>query len=194
MFGMGGGGPAVLPGEYSVTVQAGGRELTGTVAVSLDPRIAALPADLSAQAEATQAMMRLGGRVNTMLQRANDVLAQLNALDEQLARQRDRSDLQKNVKTAADKVKAWRDADLARPFQGLGYRQYPRLREDVQSLTGGLQRGYRQPTEGEKRRMRELEELADKAAATLNAILAGEIAKINEAAGTMPRVSAEPVK
>ena len=194
MFGLGGGGPAVRPGEYAVKVQAAGRELTGTVQVSLDPKITVSDADLAAQDDAVNTMMRLGGRVNAIVQRANDLLTQLTTLDEQLGRQADQAALRKDVQAAASKVRTFRDTDLARPLQGLGYRQYPRLREDVQSVTGGLQRGYRPPTAGETLRMKELVELTDKAAAALNAIITGEVARINEAMAKMPRVSGDPVK
>jgi photosystem II stability/assembly factor-like uncharacterized protein len=194
MFGMGGGGPAVMPGEYGVAVQVAGRELKGTVSVSLDPRVSATDADLGAQTDAALTMMRLGGRVSAIIERANSLIAQLTALDEQLGAQAGRAALQKDVKAVADKLRAFRDGELARPLQGLGYRQYPRLREDVQSLTGGLQRGYRPPTEGEKLRMEELADLADKAAATLNGIITGDVARINEAVGALPRVFGDPVK
>src|SRR5437763_4430901 len=44
------------------------------------------------------------------------------------------------VQTALTKLKAFRDDELARPLQGLGYRQYPRLREEVQTLSGMIGR------------------------------------------------------
>ena len=92
------------------------------------------------------------------------------------------------------KLKTFRDEELARPIAGLGYRQYPRLREDVQSLAGYFGRGFRAPNEGELTRMKDLTAQAEKAAATVNAIIAGEIAAINEAMKAAPRIAVEPIK
>ncbi|MCK7475903.1 MAG: hypothetical protein MZV49_25810 [Rhodopseudomonas palustris] len=67
------------------------------------------------------------------------------------------------VKQALATLKTFRDDELARPIAGLGYRQYPRLREDVQSLAGYLGRGVRAPNEGELTRMKDLTAQVDQA-------------------------------
>src|SRR5207245_1265502 len=51
------------------------------------------------------------------------------------------------VQTALTKLKSFRDDELARPLQGLGYRQYPRLREEVQTLSGMIGRAIAPPTD-----------------------------------------------
>ena len=133
-------------------------------------------------------------RVGGIIDRVNDVMAQLTALDAVLAKQTPVPVIAADVKKATDALKAFRDDELTRPAPAMGYRQYPRLREDVQSISGGLGRGFRAPNEGEKIRMKELAELTDKAAAKLNGMLSGEIAKINDAMKGQPRIAAEPVK
>jgi photosystem II stability/assembly factor-like uncharacterized protein len=212
-FGFGNFGPYVLPGQYTVTLRAAGQELTRTVKVTIDPRVQASDADLSAQYEAHLAMLTLAARVNSVLERANDTVSQLTALDEQLGRMPARStttasaeghagqaqaqggaDLRAQVKAAIDALETFRDTKIARPIQGLGYRQYPRLRDEVQTIAAGLSRGFRAPNEGEKTAIKELTAETDQAVAALNAILAGEVARINQATATMPRIVADPVK
>ena len=193
-FGFGGGGPAVLPGDYTVKVKVGAQELSGTVHVGLDPKVQATDADLQAQLEAVQTMGAMTARVNGIIDRVNDVVAQLTALDAVLAKQAPVPASAGDVKKTMETLKAFRDDELMRPPPAMGYRQYPRLREDVQSISGGLGRGFRAPNEGERIRMKELADLTDKAAAKLNGILAGDIATINDAMKGQPRIAADLVK
>jgi photosystem II stability/assembly factor-like uncharacterized protein len=193
-FGGGNQGPPVLPGDYTVSVRAGAQELTGQVSVRLDPGVQASAADLEAQLQASFAAAALQGRVNGVIERVDSLMAQLTALDGQLGRQAKPHAYRGQVRQALDKLKAYRDAELARPLQGLGYRQYPRLREDVQSLAGYFTRGFRAPNEGELTRMKDLTAQVDKAVATINGIIGGEIAAINEAMKATPHILIEPIK
>jgi len=209
-FGFGSFGPPALPGEYTVKLTVAGTELTKSVKVELDPRVEAAEADLAAQQEAAFAALRLAGRVNGIIERTNDLVGQLTALQEQMGRRpggaaqaaagtppaaaQAPDPVASDLKAALDTLKAFRDTTLARPLPGLGYRQYPRLRDEVQSLAGGLQRGFRAPSEGERLAMQELTEETDKAAAALNAIIGGEVARINDAMSRLPRIRIEPVK
>jgi photosystem II stability/assembly factor-like uncharacterized protein len=217
-FGFGSFGPAVLPGEYTVKVAVGGRELSKTVTVTLDPRVEVSEAELTEQLEAAFTMLRMAGRVNQIIERTNDLIDQLQGLHDQLTSAAPRpttptaagaghdggaaetqaaaggSTLAADVKAAIDSLKKWRDEDLARPLPGLGYRQYPRLRDEVQSLAASVQRGFRAPNAGERLRMKELADLTDQAAARLNAFLAGEVARINQAMSGRPRIFVEAVK
>jgi hypothetical protein len=98
------------------------------------------------------------------------------------------------VAQALESLRRFRDDELTRPMPGLGYRQYPRLREDVQSLAGYLGRGVRAPNDGEVARMKDLTALVDQAVAKVNAIIAKDIAAINDAMKSAPRIAVEPVK
>jgi hypothetical protein len=193
-FGMGSFGPPVLPGEYAVKVVAGGRELSGTVAVSIDPRVQAAPADLEAQLKASFEALALQARVSDVIDHADAMTAQLTALDAQLAKQTPPPAVRAQVTQTLGALKTFRDNELARPLPGLGYRQYPRLREDVQSLSGYLMRGFRAPNAGELERMKDLTAQVDQAVAKLNGFIAKEIAAINEAMKSSPRIAVEPIK
>ncbi len=217
-FGFGSFGPAALPGEYTVRLKAGGQDLSKAVKVQLDPRIQASEADLTEQFNASMTMLQMVGRVNTILERTNDTIDQLQALHDLIGRQPGRPSmptaagghdggapdvqsvapgadpLAADIKGALDTLKKFRDDELARPLPGLGYRQYPRLREEVQTIAGMIQRGFRPPNDGEKLRMKELTQMTDDAASKLNAILGGSVAKINQAMSAKPRIMVEPVK
>jgi enamine deaminase RidA (YjgF/YER057c/UK114 family) len=194
--GRGGGpqGPAVVPGEYAVRVQAGDKVLTGTVAVTLDPAVQATPAELDAQAQASFEALALVARVNDVISRVDSMSDQLTALDAQLARQSPAPPVRGQVKQVIAALKKFRDEDLARPLPGLGYRQYPRLREDVQSLAGYLGRGVRAPNDGEVVRMKDLTAQVDQAVAKVNAIIAKDIAAINDAMKSAPRISVDAIR
>ena len=122
------------------------------------------------------------------------VVAQLTAVESQMARQQPAPAYRGQVAQALAKVKAFKDDELVRPIPGLGYRQYPRLREDVQSLVGYFNRGFRAPNEGELTRLKDLTDDVAKAEAKVNGIIAGDIAAINEAMKAVPRVVVEPIK
>jgi len=193
-FGGGPQGPAVNPGEYTVKVRIGERELTGTCTVQLDPGVQASAADLDAQLQGAFAALALQTRVNGVVERVDSLVAQLTAVDAQLARQQPVPAYRGQVTQALGKVKTFKDDELVRPVAGLGYRQYPRLREDVQSLVGYLNRGFRAPNDGERTRLKDLAGEVTKAESKLNAIIAGEVAGINEAMKSVPRIVVEPIK
>jgi hypothetical protein len=77
-------------------------------------------------------------------------------------------------------LRHFRDSVLARPLAGLGYRQYPRLREEVQTVSGMVSRPQWPITEGEKLRAGELRTESDSAQARLDGIITNRVGKIND--------------
>jgi hypothetical protein len=192
-FGGGNQGPVVVPGVYTVRVNAGARELTGQVTVTLDPGVQASAADLDAQLQASLAALALQARANAVIERVDTMIGQLTALDGALPRQNPPA-YAARVKQVIDTLKKFKDDELTRPIPGLGYRQYPRLREDVQSLAGYFGRGIRPPNDGELTRMKDLTVQVDQAVAKVNAIISGDIGAINDAIKAAPRIAVAPVK
>ncbi|MEW5983855.1 MAG: hypothetical protein AB1806_16000 [Acidobacteriota bacterium] len=187
-FGFGSFGPSVLPGEYVVKVAAGGRELTSPVTVMLEPGVTVPQSDLQAQIDAAFAMLDVQKRLNAVIDRIDSLREQLTALDGSLGKQAPPPAVRGLVKQTMTRLKTWRDEELVRPLSGLGYRQYPRLRENVQSVAGYVNRGFKAPNEGEKLRMKELVDETAAAERTLAAIEGGEIAAINAAMKGEPRI------
>jgi photosystem II stability/assembly factor-like uncharacterized protein len=195
--GRGGGGaqgPAVNPGEYDVKVSAGGRDLTGRCIVQLDPQVQASPADLDAQLQGAFAALALQTRMNAVMERVDSIVTQLTAIDAQAARQQPAPAYRAQVAKTLGVVRAYRDDQLARPLAGMGYRQYPRLREDVSSLVGYFTRGFRAPNEGELTRLKDLTGEVAKAEAAVNGYIAKDVAAINDAMKGAPRVAIEPIR
>jgi hypothetical protein len=93
-----------------------------------------------------------------------------------------------DVDSALRDLRHFRDSVLARPLQGLGYRQYPRLREEVQTVSGMVWRPIMPPTAGEMLRLGELKTETDGAQARLDAIIASRVPRINGALAGTPHV------
>ncbi len=168
--------------------------MTESVTVTLDPGVQATAADLDAQLQASFQALALGAKVNGVIERVEAALSQLATLDSQLARQTPAPAVRKQVTQALEALSAFKDDELARPMPGLGYRQYPRLREDVQSLAGYVGRGFRAPNAGELERMKDLTAQVDRAVAKMNGFITKDIAAINEAMKASPRISVDPLK
>jgi photosystem II stability/assembly factor-like uncharacterized protein len=201
------GGPAgiaVLPGEYTINFQLGDKRLSKTVRVDNDPRVLTSPADLQAQFDASTAAQELGVRVNQIVAQTDDLVRQLTALGDALrprggaATEGDSSAVTQQGRASAPalaaangalaKLKTFRDEVLARPLPGLGYRQYPRLREEVQSLAGVIGRTIARPTDPEMSRLRELTDETTQAEARLTSLTAVDVAKVNELLSGTPHV------
>jgi photosystem II stability/assembly factor-like uncharacterized protein len=193
-FGGGGGGPPAVPGTYMVTITLGGTELKKSVTVEGDPRTQVAAAELQQQLEAALALRDLSTQVNGMVDRSNDLIRQLNNLTETLRRAAG-SNGDQALKTALSEadaalkeVRALRDDKLVRPIQGLGYRQYPRLANEVQSLYGSVTRSYNRPTDPQVARQRELLDETSAVNSELQSIVNGRIAKLNELLKNTPHV------
>ncbi len=134
-------------------------------------------------------------RVNRVITGADDLLAQLTSLQTQLRREqgarracskRSRCSATSTARSRICDISATRSSRVRLP--GLGYRQYPRLREEAQTVAGMVSRPMMPPTAGELLRMGELRTEADQAQARLDAIISGRVAKINQALAGTPHV------
>ncbi len=189
----GGGGLEVLPGTYTVAVSVNGKQLTKPVQVQLDPRSDMTAAQLVTQNQTAAQLNDILARVNRVITGADDLLAQLTSLQTQLRREQGGGVVQQgqvlgDIDGTIKDLRHFRDSVLARPLQGLGYRQYPRLREEAQTVAGMVSRPMMPPTAGELLRMNELRTEADQAQARLDAIVSGRIAKINQSLAGTPHV------
>ena len=194
----GGAGLEALPGTYTVTLSVSGKQYTKPVQVELDPRSDMTPAQLTAQFETATELNGLAARVTRIVTNTDDLLQQLTSLQDQLRRanrgaagqgvvQQSQSVLA-DIGSAIGDLRHFRDSVLARPLPGLGYRQYPRLREEVQSVSSMVSRPMMPPTAGELLRAGELKTEAGQAQARLDSIIQNRIVKINQALTGTPHV------
>ena len=215
-FGRFAGGPAVLPGEYQVTLSAGGKQLSKPVTVTLDPRIKVSEAELTDQLNTLNQLRDLGQRMTGAIERVDDLSRQLATMQErfrsstrrmttssdgqdgpsagpaQQAGAQTASDPAGLIAKAIDQLKAYR-SDYTRECT-MNYRCPSKLREQIQSLSGEINRFIGVPTEGQKLRVREVTEETDQAVTRLNAIISGPIAEVNTALSAAPHIVAQPVK
>ncbi|HUQ81859.1 MAG TPA: FlgD immunoglobulin-like domain containing protein [Gemmatimonadaceae bacterium] len=195
--------PAVLPGTYTVAVSVGGRQYTKPLQVEHDPRSDMTPAQVLAQHDAGIQIRDLTTRVNQVVASTDDLMRQLTGLQDQLRRSSRPAGngaggpaapdsgsrrVLADVDSAVRDLRHFRDSVLARPLQGLGYRQYPRLRDEVQTVSNMIWRPTMPPTAGEMLRLGELKKETDDAQARFDSIVSGRVARINQALAGTPHV------
>ena len=181
---------AVLPGTYQVTLIVDGKRYTKPVTVQNDPRVEMTPAQVTAQYDAARAIEGTQTRVTRVVASVDDLLRQLTAVQTTLRSPRD--DNMAPALTEIDgtmkDLRHFRDSVLARPLAGLGYRQYPRLREEVQTISGMISRPQWPITEGEKLRSGELVVETDDAQKRLDTVVRERVGRINELLKGTPHV------
>lgn len=189
----GGGGAAyALPGTYTVALSVDGKSYTKTVQVENDPRSDMTPPQLASQLDAATQARDLGTRFNRVLGSVDDLTRQLTALQSQFGTgargDSSRAAAATEVSEALKVLKQFRDSVLARPLPGLGYRQYPRLREEIQTVSGMISGPTMPPTAGEMLRLNELKTETDQAQARLDSIIRDRIGRINQLLSGTPHV------
>lgn len=176
-------GTAVVPGTYQVTLVVGGKRYTKPVLVKYDPRIELTPAQVAAQHDAAVNLERITQRVNRVITNTDNILSQLTNLQAALnraPRSANTPTVLAQVDSTVKDLRHFRDSVLARPLAGLGYRQYPRLREEVQSVSRSVSGQLWPITAGETLRSNELKEETDDAQGRLDQIINIRVGKINQ--------------
>ena len=187
--GRGGGAPSVVPGQFTVKVQLAGREFTKPLTVELDPRANVTTADLEAQRDLALTLRDLGGRVTNIIDRTEDLIGQLTSLVDNIRKNApNEREALNEAEGALVELKKLRDEKLLRPIPGLGYRQYPRLREEVGSLAGSVSRTITRPTDAQARRHGELVTETGAVQQELQGIVTGRIAKLNALLKNLPHI------
>ena len=184
----------MLPGTYTVTLVVEGKRYAKTVDVLLDPRSDMTAAQQLAQYTAAQQLQTVAASVNRIIGTVDDLTRQMTSLHDQLRRlPRDSTSpaMQQalgETDATLKELKQFRDSVLARPLPGLGYRQYPRLREEVQTVSSMVSRAMMPPTAGELTRSGELTVETTQAQSRLDGIVDRRVTKINDLLKSTPHV------
>jgi hypothetical protein len=197
-FGGGARGPLVVPGEYTVTLEAAGQKLQTRVTVEADPRVDIPREHYVAQRDAALQVRDLISQVNRMLVTMESVEQQVRGLmgssRSTAAADGDGNggrgdELEEACKAALKEIEAFKDR-ATRPPPRMGYRQAPRVREELQTLMGAMSEVASRPTEGEMVRLGELKAETEALQGSWNRLVETSIGKINQLAGSRPRIAA----
>ena len=101
----------------------------------------------------------------------------------------DLTEAEGKIKNVLQMVKEFRNDELKRPINGLGYRQRPRLREELRSLAWAVDGTSARPTNPQMLRMKELDEETEAVVRRYNSIVENEVAEINQILRNFPQVS-----
>jgi len=183
----GSGGPMTAPGEYVAKIAVAGQSVELPFSVRQDPRIGIPAQDLQLKHTTAVSLRELLSEANRMINESDAVLRQLGELQKKLGQANDKA-TQDLVKEAQQKLNNYRDEVLRRPPPSMGYRQRPRLREEVQELMYTVDGPEARPTTQQLSRVTELEKEVSEARALLQKILAEDIARINERVKDLPQV------
>jgi len=187
----GGGGPLAVPGSYTAAIAVGDQTLSTAVTVEADPNVPIGLDDYRAQLEAALRLRELTSRVNGVIDDAASLEKQLTDLKATVegaaSTVEDSERLTEAMDAALKEIDALQDR-LVRPIPGLGYRQTPRLREEIRSLNGGVSGMASRPTEAELLRLEELEAETAEVEGALDAIVSTRVAELNGMLDAYPRI------
>jgi len=187
--GFGPSGPPALPGTYTATLMVGDTELSTSFELRGDPNVETTLADYQAQFDAAMKVRDLTSSVNELIDTVVDLNEQLEGLQGRLedSQVEDLEQIVEQTGTAMQELEEL-DNKLRRPFPNMGYRQYPRLSEELRSLNGNILGAQARPTEGQLQVLDELDQEASERIAELNEIIATTIAELNELLVTFPKI------
>jgi hypothetical protein len=109
-----------------------------------------------------------------------DLQAQIGSLQESIRGKglANEGEIRTQIDAATEAIEAL-DNDLRRPPPGMGYRQYPRLSEQLSFVTRGIAQAQARPTEGQLQVMTEVAEEIRLREGTLRSIIDGPVAALN---------------
>jgi photosystem II stability/assembly factor-like uncharacterized protein len=189
-FFFGGGGPAAMPGTYTATLEYEGQELSTTFEVRGDPDVDTTLAEYQEQFDALMRVRDLQSEVNELIDTVFDLNGQLADLSGRLEESaiENVEQIVEQVGTAQQQL-ADLDNKLQRPPPRMGYRQYPRLSEELSNLNGNISGTQNRPTEGQALVLEELDQETQERIAELEEIIGTTIAELNSLLQGLPRIT-----
>jgi hypothetical protein len=185
----GGGGAPVAPGTYTATLLAHGQELSKEFHVRGDPEVESSQADYEARTEAALRSQEIQSGLNRMIGTVMDLQAQLEGLQESIrGKELPNQDEVRGQIEAAMEALTELDNDLRRPPPRMGYRQYPRLSEQISFASRRITQAQARPTEGQLQVIGEVEAAIGEAEGRLQAIIDGPIGELNRVLGGQARI------
>ena len=146
-------------------------------------------ADYQAQFDAALKVRELTVSVGELIRTVDSLNEQVESVEGQI-READIENLEQIVEqtgTATTQLMELQDK-LRRPFPSMGYRQFPRLSEELRSLNGNILSAQSKPTQGQLTALAELDGETQERIAELNEIISTTIEELNRMLGEYPKV------
>ena len=188
-FNFGAQGPPAVPGTYTATIVAAGREVSTTFEVRGDPTVSASQADYEARFTAAMRARDLESQLNAMVGTIGDIDEQIDGLLESIdGKGLSNEGLIRQTAGEADEKLTTLSAELRRPPGSMNYRDWPRLIEQLRFVARGIQGAQARPTEGQLEVLSEIEVAAAERAQELSDIVDGVIAELNRLLEGAPKI------
>ncbi len=178
--GGGEGGPTAVPGTYTATLVADGKELSTDFRLRGDPNAAVSQADYQARFAAAHRALEIQVRLNEMLATIADLNEQIdNTLTAIEGKSVPNAEaIRAAAATAEEQLQALSD-QTSRPPDGMGYRHWPRLVEQLRFVAGGINGAQARPTQGQLEVLDLIERSTRERATQLSGIVNGPVADLN---------------
>jgi len=186
----GSSGPPAAPGTYTATLLKDGQEISREFRVRGDPAVEISQADYEARTEAALRGREIQSRLNGMVGALVAMKSQIQNLQNDL-RGKDvgnASEVRSEATRALEAIEALEN-ELRRPPPRMGYRQWPRLSEQLSFVTRGITQAQARPTDGQIQVLEEIEEAMEARAVDLQGLIDGPVAALNRLLAGQPAIS-----
>ncbi|MEK6781023.1 MAG: hypothetical protein AABY93_04925 [Bacteroidota bacterium] len=187
--------PLVTPGTYTATLKANGQTIGTKVIVRGDPRIKLSDQDYQLKTETTLALRNQLSKTHRLINQTDEARRQLTELKQRIKSAGSESGIDQSVEgqidEASKKLEEFEDERLRRPPPNMGYRQRPRLKDEISELLDAIDEATARPTQPQTGRLLELKQETQDAINQLEQIMKGNVAPINEKVKNLPHVIIE---
>ncbi|MDZ7647746.1 MAG: hypothetical protein U5K54_11510 [Cytophagales bacterium] len=188
----------VSPGVYTAAIKANGQTVETKITVRPDPRIKMSEQDFKMKTETTLALRDQLSQTHKLINRTDETIKQLTELKQRIESAGNESGVDKSTQGQIDeaikKLKEYEDEVLRRPPPNMGYRQRPRLKEEISDLADAVDGATARPTQPQLNRLGELNQETEEATTQLNRIIEENIIPINEKVKNLPQVITDKSK
>ena len=184
-------GPRVAPGTYTVALKGDGIDHSQTIDVRGDPRVSMSDEEYLAQLASLMTLRDMASQVNGAISLTESLVAQLTDIREAVTRSSgavDESDLVDAIDEAIEEVEKVSSEYLRRPPPRMGYRQRPRVSEEIRSLTRSIGGVEARPTEPQLARVQQIAGQADEALGAVDRLVDTAIQQLNDRLSEYSRI------
>jgi hypothetical protein len=187
--GGGPGGPTAVPGRYTATLLADGQELSTTFELRGDPNVGASAADYAARFDAARRAAALQTQVTAIIEAMGDLDGQIEGTLDAIAGKSlpNEAAIRRTAGQATERLDALSD-QTNRPPDGMNYRDWPRIAEQLGFVARGINGAQARPTQGQLEVLDLVERATRERAAELDDIIQTIIVELNRLLDDQPKI------